>query len=152
MSSSCAPSPTAQQVALVNHRNELLLADLEQGTLRRLDRTDYGRNGLASINNGIAWSPDGRWLAYAFGINAAADRPSSCAGSRPARSRRSTDPVLRDMRPAFDPAGRYLYFLERAYIRSRLRQHAVRCGFPKGMRPYLLTLRRDLPVAVHPQS
>ena len=39
-------SPTAQQAAMLNHRNELLLADLEQGTLRQLDRTEYGRSGL----------------------------------------------------------------------------------------------------------
>src|SRR5205807_3457238 len=55
-------SPAADQIALANHRNELLLADVagDEPSLRTLDRSDCG--GML----GLAWSPDGRWLAYGF--------------------------------------------------------------------------------------
>src|SRR3989440_3004191 len=53
-------SPTDDVVAITNHRNELLAVDLEASTSRVLDRSDYGRI------RGLAWSPDGRWLAYGF--------------------------------------------------------------------------------------
>ena len=136
-------SPTGQQAALMNHRNELLLADLDQGTVRRLDRTDYGRSGLASINNGVSWSPDGRWIAYAFGINTQQSAIKLCRVES-GETWQITNPVLRDMRPAFDPAGRYLYFLSARTFDPVFDNMLFDGGFPKGVRPYLLTLRRDL--------
>jgi tricorn protease len=55
-----------------------------------------------------------------------------------------TNPVLRDMRPAFDPAGRYLYFLSARTFDPVFDNLHFDAGFPRGVRPYLLTLRRDL--------
>lgn len=136
-------SPTASQAAMMNHRNELLLADLDQGSVRTLDRTDFGRNGLASINSGIAWAPDGRWIAYAFGINAQQSAIKLCQVET-GEVRQITDPVLRDTRPAFDPAGRFLYFLSARTFDPVFDNMLFDGGFPKGVRPYLLTLRRDL--------
>src|SRR6266699_2657189 len=57
---SFAVSPTDDVVAIINHRHELLTIDLEAGSSRMLDRSDYGPI------RGIDWSPDGRWLAYGF--------------------------------------------------------------------------------------
>jgi tricorn protease len=136
-------SPTAPQVALMNHRNELLLADVEQGTVRRLDRTDYGRSELGGFSNGVAWSPDGRWIAYAFGINAQQSAIKLCRVET-GEVTQVTQPVLRDMRPAFDPAGRYLYFLSARTFDPVYDNLRFDAAFPKGVRPYLLTLRRDL--------
>lgn len=150
------PSPTTQQAALMNHRNQLLLADIEQGTLRQLDRTDFGRNELAGINNGIAWSPDGRWVAYAFGINAQQSAIKLCQVET-GEVWQITNPVLRDMRPAFDPSGRYLYFLSARTFDPVFDNMQFAASFPRGVRPYLLTLRRDLvspfiPTAKPPKS
>ncbi|HEU5349611.1 MAG TPA: peptidase, partial [Ktedonobacterales bacterium] len=136
-------SPTAPQVVLMNHRNELLLADLDQGTVRQLDRTDYGRTELGVINNGIAWSPDGRWIAYAFGINAQQSAIKLCRVET-GEITQVTNPVLRDIRPAFDPAGRYLYFLSARTFDPIFDNMHFDASFPKGVRPYLLTLRRDI--------
>src|SRR2546421_11262527 len=55
-----AVSPTNDTVAITNHRNELLVVDLEAGTARVLDRSDYRR-----IRR-MAWSPDGHWSASGF--------------------------------------------------------------------------------------
>lgn len=137
------PSPTAQQAALINHRNQLLLVDIEKGTLRQLDQTDFGRSELASVNNGIAWSPDGRWIAYAFGINAQQSAIKLCRVET-GEVWQITNPVLRDMRPAFDPAGRFLYFLSARTFDPVSDNMHFAASFPRGVRPYLLTLRRDL--------
>ncbi len=144
-------SPTAPQVAMMNHRNELLLADVEQGTLRRLDRTDFGRSDLGGVSNGLAWSPDGRWIAYAFGITAQQTAIKLCQVETGAVTQ-ATNPVLRDMRPAFDPAGRYLYFLSARTFDPVYDNLRFDAGFPKGVRPYLLTLRRDLVSPFIPQA
>ena len=56
-----------------------------------------------------------------------------------------TKPVLQDIGPAFDPDGKYLYFLSRREFDPVYDNLHFDLGFPKGMRPYLVTLRKDLP-------
>ncbi len=62
-------APTGDSVALANHRNQLLVIDLEPETptLRQLDRSPFGRI------EGMAWSFDSRWLAYGFAITGQTD-------------------------------------------------------------------------------
>ena len=49
-------------MAISNHRHELLIVDLETGLLTLVDRSPVRRIG------GFDWSPDGRWLAYSYGL------------------------------------------------------------------------------------
>src|SRR5207245_4582644 len=56
-----------------------------------------------------------------------------------------TEPVLRDAMPAFDPDGRYLYFLGHRIFDPIHDNMQYEIGFPKGVRPYVLTLQADLP-------
>ena len=53
-------SPKAKLLAIANHRNEVLLADLEKDTVQVVARSEYGRS------ESLAWSPDGAWLAFAL--------------------------------------------------------------------------------------
>ncbi|NJN83667.1 MAG: hypothetical protein HC802_16225 [Caldilineaceae bacterium] len=56
-----------------------------------------------------------------------------------------TQPVLHDVQPAFDPDGKFLYFLSYREFNPVYDSLHFDLGFPWGMRPYLLTLRTDLP-------
>ncbi|HBE28893.1 MAG TPA: hypothetical protein DDW25_08395, partial [Ktedonobacter sp.] len=53
-------SPIDDVVAITNHRNELIVVNLESAKSIVADRSDYERI------SGAAWSPDGNWLAYSF--------------------------------------------------------------------------------------
>lgn len=132
-----AASPARDEVLLTNHRFELLWVDLKRGRARRIDRSRHERIA------GIAWSPDGRWAAY--GIMAS---PHQCvlriAEARRGPGRDVTRAVLRDVSPAFDPEGKYLYFLSYREFDPVYDQMHFELGFPRGMRPYLVTLRKDL--------
>jgi tricorn protease len=57
-------SPTADKVAIANHRHELLVVDLTSGELTVADRSEYRRIA------GFDWSPDGRWIAYGCSLTA----------------------------------------------------------------------------------
>jgi tricorn protease len=133
-------APSTDVVAVANHRNELLLADLtgETPTLRRLDRSDYGEI------DGIAWSSDGRWLAYGFHDTSRTAIIKLCRVDT-GETAAATAPVLYDSSPAFDPEGRYLYFIGYRDFEPVYDQVQFDLGFPRATRPYAIALRRDVP-------
>ena len=173
-------SPVENRVAFSNHRNELLVVDLDQGDVSTVDQ------GAFRDISGFDWSPDGRWLAYSFSprMNTSEIRlyrvhepekddtdtaqqsqdeeaektaravaaeagggQASPADTDGADNRRFTitKPVLHDVRPVFDPDGRYLYFLSYREFNPVYDGLHFDLGFPWGMRPYLVTLQADLP-------
>ncbi len=132
-------SPTKEAVALTNHRGELWLVDLgEQRSARKLDQSAHGPI------LGFDFSPDGNYLAYAKSgtVHTSAIYLLNLEGGKPFRL---AEPVLRDLAPSFDPEGRYLYFLSHRQFDPVYDSLQFDLGFPRGMRPYLVVLRKDLP-------
>jgi tricorn protease len=132
-----AVSPKAPLVAIANNRNELLLVDLNDRSMRLLDRSRY-----ASMP-GIAWSPDGRWLAYGFWETEQTSVIKLCEIATGTITP-VTRPVLVDRSPAFDPEGKYLYFISYRDLDPVRDDIHFDLGFPRGARPFLVTLRADL--------
>ena len=56
-----------------------------------------------------------------------------------------TNAVLNDVEPTFDPSGKYLFFLSSRTFNPVYDNFQFDLNFPKGMKPYLLTLRKDIP-------
>ncbi|HKD77783.1 MAG TPA: PDZ domain-containing protein, partial [Ktedonobacterales bacterium] len=137
-------APFGSQILLRNHRSEIMVVDVEAGTSRVLDRSDFGRNESGVVMSGIAWSPDAQWVAYSFAISRTQTIIKLCRVET-GETYEVTQPVRRDFLPAFDPAGRYLYFLSQREFNPVRDTMQFEFGFPKGMKPYLVTLRRDLP-------
>jgi tricorn protease len=144
-----AASPATGQVAFATNRQELWSVDTDRPRLepRLLDTSAHER-----IED-LAWSPDGRWLAYTY-----PDTPRSTAIKvaevDTGQTFRITRPVLRDALPAFDPLGRYLYFVGQRDLTPEHDQVQFEIGFPFGARPYAvpLTADRQPPFAPHRQS
>lgn len=131
------PSPTRKELAIANHRNELLLVDLENKTQKVLDRSDHARI------HGPDWSPDGGWIAYGFATG------NSTMGIRLVNTKTkethaATKPDFWDVYPSFDPEGKYLYFLSYRSFDPVYDSHYFDLGFPRGVKPMLITLRSDL--------
>lgn len=131
-------SPTKAQVALSNHRHELLLVDLEARTLQVLDRSRYNRI------QGLSWSPDGQWLAYDFGDSRQTSVIKLCRVSS-GETWAVTRSAFYDVRPSFDPEGKYLYFLSYRDFNPIYDNLQFDLAFPWGVRPYLITLQADTP-------
>lgn len=127
-------SPSGNLAALTNHRMEVLLVDLETGDVRIGDRSESGR-----IRD-LAWSPDGRYLAYSY-PETARTRSIRILEVETLAAHTVTDPVLRDFAPVFDPKGRYLYFLSARVYNPVYDDFQFALSFPGGERPYLLTLQ-----------
>ncbi|MCG8353917.1 MAG: PDZ domain-containing protein [Chloroflexales bacterium] len=130
-------SPKQDLVALSNQRHELILVDLATKTMRVLDHSRY-----ANIH-GLAWSPDGRWIAYGFSNTQQTSVIKLCQ-IESGETWAATKPVLFDMNPSFDPEGKYLYFLSARDFDPVFDSMHFDLNFPRSIRPYLITLRADL--------
>lgn len=142
-------SPAADRVALANHRNQLLIVDLPtepggQPALTVADHSPYSRI------TGLTWSPEGDWLAYAC-PDSAQTTAIKLYQTTTGRTHRVTRPVLRDGMPAFDPEGRYLYFIGERVFNPVYDSLQFDLGFPLGTRPYAVTLRDDVPSPFVPE-
>ncbi len=130
-------SPTEDIVAVANQRRELLIVELEQGRQRVIDQSEY------MPIQGMAWSPDGSWLAYGFALTTQRVAIKLFRGET-GETHVVTRPVLRDTRPAFDPEGKYLYFIGQRVFNPVADNLEFGWSFPRGEKPYAILLRRDL--------
>ena len=130
-------SPAADEAVLTNHRNELIWVDLKARVSKVLDRS------IHSAIYGFTWSPDGRWVAYSCSHTERTSCIKICEVKTGA-VHTVTRPLLRDVKPVFDPAGEYLYFLSYRDFDPVYDNLHFDLGFPRGCKPYLLTLRRDV--------
>ncbi len=136
-------APVGERVLLRNHRMEIAVVDLAAGTMRVLDHSPFGREEDLRRMHGIAWSPDGAWVAYALRINGQ-QTIIKLGRVETGETYPVTEPLLYDVQPAFDPKGRYLYFIGTRDFDPVTDYTQFEWSFPKPQRPYLVTLRRDL--------
>ncbi|MGH8875566.1 MAG: S41 family peptidase, partial [Acidimicrobiia bacterium] len=126
------------RVAISNQRQDVMVVDLGAGRAKLVYHSPHERI------QGLAWSADGRWLAFA-----AFATPRACVihlhDTRTGRARPITRPDFVDVRPAFDPEGRYLYFISYRVFDPVYDGHFHDYAFPKGGRPCLVTLAADQP-------
>jgi len=129
-------APRGRRIAIANHRNEVLIGDLSTGAMTVVDRSDAGRT------EELAWSPDGAWLAYPFWTS-----PRHCAIKLHDVAQRTTvlatSPEFRDYCPAFDPGGRFLFFLSIRTFDPVYDNVQFELSFPRAARPYLVALQAD---------
>lgn len=130
-------SPTADLLAIANHRHELLLLDIGMKSARVIDRCPAARV------RDVAWSPDGRWIAYSW----APQQDQAIirvAEAETGRLHDVTTPLRIDRAPAWDPEGKYLYFLSTRDFNPVYDALQFDLGFPYAVRPFLVTLRADV--------
>ncbi len=132
-----AADPKHDRIAFANHRYELMVLDLATRELRVIDR------GHSRPISGFAWSPDGAWLAYSVSISLQVD-VLKLWQAESGRSFPLTRPILRDVMPAFDPQGKYLYLIGCRHFDPVYDSLHFDLNFPRGMKPYLIPLQKDL--------
>jgi tricorn protease len=138
-------SPVDDRVALTNHRFELLLIDLQTGTYKVVDKAEHSALWSAFFAiAGVAWSPDGRWLAYGISPN---ERTTiiKIYDTQTETHYPITTPEFRDILPDWDPDGELLYFVSYRDYNPVFDNLQFDLGFPRGMRVLGVTLRADVP-------
>lgn len=126
------------QLLIVNQRFELLHIELETPEMQVLDKSEYGRIG------GATWSPDGKWIAYSFPVTDTTLSIKFC-NIETGETTYITKTEFRDYAPAWDPDGKYLYFLSHREFDPVGDALQFELSFPIATRPLLVTLQKDLP-------
>ncbi|MDQ2778737.1 MAG: S41 family peptidase [Pseudomonadota bacterium] len=136
-------APVGTRVAIANHRNQLWVGDVATGTLALADHSEFGR-----IED-PAWSPCGGWLAYTYATSNrhTAVKLHQVEGGV---TLLATQPEFHDFAPAFDPEGRYLYFLSLRTFDPVYDSVQFELSFPRAARPYLIALQAGGPAPFEP--
>jgi tricorn protease len=133
-----ACSPVDDTIAFANHRHELCVLDLDEGKVRVLDTCPSHRIG------DVAFSPDGRYLAYVW-WPAQGTSIVRIAKVRSGKVHDVTSPLRVDHSPAWDPEGKYLYFISTRDFNPVYDALQFELSFPQASRPFVVTLRDDVP-------
>jgi len=132
-----AVSPKDDKAVFSNNRMELFFADLKSKDVVKFDKSEHRPIDY------LTWSPDGKWIAYRFWKS----EEMCCIKLGNIADKKTyeiTNPVLGDWAPTFDPEGKYLYFLSARKFDPVYDKMQFELSFPKGVRPYLITLDKEL--------
>ncbi len=131
-----AASPDGTKLALATLDRRLVVVDVADGSAHTIDESSAG--WIVDLT----WSPDSAYVAYSYPES---DRTSSiriCASSGGAPIQ-VTAPQFFDFQPRFDPSGKWLAFLSKRVFDPVPDGVVFTYGFPKGVRPYVVTLHAD---------
>ncbi len=129
-------SPKEKKIAVSNNRYDLFLIDLEKEKITKIARSNFER-----IED-FSFSPDGRWVAYCMS-NAEFLGSVYLYELETGKSTMITPQGFRDTQPVWDPDGRFLYFLSAREFNPVYDTSYFQLGFPLGVRPYLITLKKE---------
>jgi tricorn protease len=131
-------SPDSKKIAWADKDLRLWYVDINEKKPVEVDRGKFAE--IVSYS----WSPDSKWIAY----DKAQESGLSIVYLYSTADKKVT-PVTSELvnsnGPVFDPEGKYLYFLSDRDYNEVLGNYDFEFANPKTTRPYLLTLRADLP-------
>jgi len=134
-----AAGPKGDLVAVADEDMRLHIYDVRKDKAVVIDRGSVHAIGT------LAWSPDGRYLAYS--------KPSRISGewavhsaiwvhdNKTGKNHDITGPDFFDHSPVFDPEGRFLAFLSHRYLNPVADDLELNYAFPVSTKPYLIPLR-----------
>ncbi|HET6374306.1 MAG TPA: S41 family peptidase [Candidatus Polarisedimenticolia bacterium] len=138
-------SPDSKKLAFADKDLKLYLLDLESKKVTQADRAVYWE-----ITD-YTWSPDSRWLAYSK-QDPQGFHQVYLYSLETGRVTRVTSELTDSHTPAFDPKGRYLYFLSNRDLNATLGFADLSYVYRRPTRVYALTLKADLPSPFAPES
>lgn len=135
-------SPDSKKLAYADKQQRLRIVDVDSGSQREVDRgqfddiTDY------------SWAPDSNWLAYSR-ANGAGLSEIWLYSLADGKTGAVTEATSNAFNPAFDPKGRWLYFLSTRDYNLTFSAFEQNYLYTNATRPYALALAADAP-ALYP--
>ena len=139
---SMAAAHDGSTVAVVSHDGRILVVDVESGDV---DEVGHGTRGEPT---GLAFSPDGRWLAWSQPVGRQFSQLRAVDLSVASGNRSSvalTGGRFVDTEPVFTSDGDHLAFLSTRTFDPMYDRYVFAMSIPSGTRPWLLPLRATTP-------
>jgi len=130
-------SPDDKWIAYSDQTQALYIVSAEGGKSKKVDRCDEW------VITDYRWSPDSRWLAYSKGSRTDY-RSIYVYDVQEGETHPVTHETTNDYSPAWDPDGRFLYFLSDRYTNPLLGSRDMENVNINPTRPYLALLRPDV--------
>jgi tricorn protease len=138
-------SPDGRHIAFSDGEHQLWYVAVSGGSPQLIAQDKF------SEIHDYTWSPDGLWLAYSItGENQQSN--IWLYSLKTHQATRVSDPLSNDFQPAFDRAGKYLYFLSTRHENPTLSQSEFNIATLKMTGVYVATLRSDEPSPFAPRS
>ena len=102
-------SPNSEKIAFVDQSMTIRVYDVKEKELQKVDQGLYMMEG-ALRGFEPSWSSDSRWLAYSRSVDNQ-NRAIFIFDTKEGKSKQVTSGYYADNSPAFDPDGKYLYFV-----------------------------------------
>jgi tricorn protease len=138
-------SPGGDRLAFSDNEHRLWIIPAAGGEPQQVAQDPYQEV------QSYTWAPDGHWLAYVItGSNQQSGIWLYNVDNR--KATRVSDARSNDFEPAFDPAGRYLYFISTRHENPTLSHSEFNIATLKMAGVYVATLRRGEPSPFAPRS
>ncbi len=128
-------SPDGKKLAWGDQTLRLMVTDVESGASSRVDSSGW------EISE-YAWSPDGRYLAYTVSLDNLFNQVKIWDGQA-RQSYPITDPMYNSFSPAWDPKGKYFYYLSDRHINPHLDRFDARFIVDDATLPCIVALQAD---------
>ena len=130
-------SPDGAVLALSNHRNELLVIELDDGNI-----TNVFTNSYDFIYENFNWSPDSRWLVFCQNMNKNLVQVQ-VYDYKNKKITPVTQPGIYYSQPVFDTKGEYLYFITGSVLNPTYSDLMFDVTFINSRIPCVLPLRKE---------
>ncbi len=138
-------SPDSKKIAFGDKQQRLRVLDLASGTITDADQ------GTHDDIDTYTWAPDSRWIAYVKG-NASRNTSIWLYSLEAKQARQLTPDETSETSPAFDPEGRYLYFVSNRDYNLTFSAYEFNWLYTNASRIYAATLQADGPALFRPKS
>ncbi|MFZ2323868.1 MAG: PDZ domain-containing protein, partial [Ignavibacteriaceae bacterium] len=136
-------SPDSKQLAFIDQTMTIYDYDMEKDQLKKVDQQKYMyEDGLENFS--ISWSPDSRHISYAKDL----DNQSTAIAiydTKEGKINQVTSGYYHDMSPAFDPDGKYLFFLTNRNFKPVYSDFDNTWIYPNATQIAAVSLTKELP-------
>ncbi|HVP38366.1 MAG TPA: S41 family peptidase [Candidatus Saccharimonadales bacterium] len=138
-------SPDSKKIAFNDKTRCLYWCDVATGKITKVDKGEFGE-----ITD-FSWAPDSRWVAFSKAFPNRLDRICVYA-LETGKVTPLGDGMSEEVNPAFDPDGKYLYFISRRTFQPQFGAFELNFEFRSTDGIYAYVLRDSILTPVPPQS
>ncbi|MCF7885643.1 MAG: PDZ domain-containing protein [Candidatus Marinimicrobia bacterium] len=143
-------SPDSKKLVFIDNSMDILLYDLDKKEVEKIDHCYWKMHGgLRSFS--VDWSSDSKWLTYSHG----GENQNGIIflyNTEKDKLHQLTTQYYDDADPAFDPSGKYLYFLSNRHFSPEYSDMDNSFIYPNATKLVAVSLRKDVESPLSPKN